>query len=61
MKYGEWLLGWCVYRLGDFLAVHGHRGQALPLPPKAVPILDSTMGPQHPRSQLASIALARYR
>jgi serine/threonine protein kinase/DNA-binding winged helix-turn-helix (wHTH) protein len=61
MKRGEWLLGWCAYRLADFLAVHGHRDEALPLLAEAVPILDSTMGAQHPRSQLASAALSRYR
>lgn len=52
-KQGEWLLGWCAYRLGAHLADDGRMTEALPLLREAVPILEASLGADEARTQAA--------
>ncbi|MGQ0622506.1 MAG: protein kinase domain-containing protein [Panacagrimonas sp.] len=57
-RKGEWLLGWCAYRLGDHLAADGRNTEALPLLQEALPILKASLGADERRTQQASERLA---
>lgn len=50
-RQGEWLLGWCAYRLGAHLADDGHLIEALSLLQEAVPILEASLGVNEQRSR----------
>jgi len=49
MTHGEWLVGWCAYRLGSFLAAHGQPVEAEPLRAEAVKILEGSLDAGDPR------------
>ena len=52
-RKGEWLLGWCVYRLGAHLAADGRIADAAPLLSEAVTILEASIGTRDSRTQEA--------
>ncbi|MGQ0700408.1 MAG: protein kinase domain-containing protein [Panacagrimonas sp.] len=57
-KQGEWLLGWCAYRLGAHLADDGRLTEALSLLKEAVPILEASLGADEQRSREARERMA---
>lgn len=58
-RQGEWLLGWCAYRLGAHLADDGRTAEAQPLLKEAVPILETSLGVDEQRSRRARESLGR--
>lgn len=50
LRKGEWLLGWCAYRLGDHLVADGRVAEARPLLKEAAPILEVSLGADERRT-----------
>lgn len=50
-RRGEWLLGWCTFRLGNHLAGDGRNADAAALLTEAVPILEASVGTDDRRTR----------
>lgn len=52
-RRGEWVLGWCIYRLGHHLAADGRFAEAAPLLSEAAASLEASVGADDSRAQEA--------
>lgn len=58
MNQGEWLRGWCAYRLGALLAASGRKPEARPEVEEGLRLLEASLGDKDARSRQARQALA---